>query len=616
RRHLLAELPEYMVPSAFVVMDALPLTPNGKVDRKALPPPEEAERAELGTDYVPPSTPAERILADIWAQVLGVERVGAHDNFFELGGDSILSIQVVARANQAGLRLTPRQLFQAPTVAGLAALAQEAGAPLAEQGPVTGPVPLTPVQRWFFELDLPNRSHWNQTLLFAAREPLEPAALRRAVAALLAHHDALRLRFAESETGWTAVNAGFDPAEAEAVFLCHDLSALPDDQASAQVEALAAAAQRSLDIVRGPLLRVVYFDLGPARPGRLLITVHHLAVDGVSWRILLQDLVAAYAQAWRSPDAAIQLPPKTTSFKAWAEGLAELAASDAVRADLDAWLAMGEAWIPPLPVDTGADPAENTEGSADQVELALTVEETDALLHRAPAVYRTEINDLLLTALAQAIAGWTGEPTLWVHLEGHGREMPDEDAPADVSRTVGWFTSLYPVRLDLPDQGGPGEAIKAVKEQLRRVPQRGLSYGLLRYLQPDPDVAAALAALPPPELSFNYLGQLDQVLGSDMPLGPARESAGLDRDPAGRRPHLFDITAAVVGDRLAVGWTFSRAMHRRETVQRLAEDFAAALRGLIAHCLSPEAGGFTPSDFDLADLDQRKLEKVLRKIKG
>ncbi len=619
RHHLLAELPEYMVPSAFVLMPALPLTPNRKVDRKALPAPEEAERAELGTDYVPPATPTERILADIWAQVLGVERIGAHDNFFELGGDSILSIQVVARANQAGLRLTPRQLFQAPTVAGLAALAQEAGAPLAEQGPVTGPVPLTPVQRWFFALDLPNRNHWNQTLLFATREPLEPAALRQAVAALLAHHDALRLRFAETDAGWTAVNADFDPAEAEAVFSYHDLSALPDDEASAQVEALAAAAQRSLDIVHGPLLRVVYCDLGLARPGRLLITVHHLAVDGVSWRILLEDLQTAYQQARNKPGAQIQLPTKTTSFRTWAQRLAEYARSAAVQADLNAWLALGEDWLPSLPLETDADLSANTEASVDQVSVVLTAEETRALLQDVPPVYRTEINDILLTALAQTITAWADADKLYVLLEGHGREElgTDEgnpDAAIDVSRTVGWFTTLYPVRLSLPKQGGPGEAIMAVKEQLRAVPQRGLSFGLLRYLSPDPDVVAALASLPLPEIAFNYLGQLDQTLGPDTPFAPARESAGPDRAPDGRRSHLFTVTAGVAHGQLNIGWSYSRALHRRTTVERLTHDFADALRHLIAHCLTPEAGGLTPSDFDLASLDHRQLDKVLRKI--
>ncbi|HIP95963.1 MAG TPA: amino acid adenylation domain-containing protein, partial [Anaerolineae bacterium] len=366
RSFLQEKLPEYMVPSAYVVLDALPLTPSGKVDRQALPAPDQT-RPDLESVYVAPQTREERILADIWAQVLGVERVGIYDDFFELGGDSILSIQVIARANQTGLQLTPRQLFQAPTIAGLAAVAGTERAIQAEQSIVEGPLPLTPIQRWFFERNLPEPHHWNQALLLEVQQTLEATLLAAAVGHLVAHHDALRLRFtppAPPESGrekgggeWQQVNAGVD---GDVPFTWIDLSAMPEAEQRAAIESRAAELQASLDLTAGPLLRVAHFDLGAGRADRLLIVIHHLAIDGVSWRILLQDLQAIYHQLSRGE--AVRLPPKTTSFQYWARRLAEYAQSEEVRGELAYWLDVPRKGMARLPVDyPGGD---NTESSA------------------------------------------------------------------------------------------------------------------------------------------------------------------------------------------------------------------------------------------------------------
>ena len=445
-----------MVPAVFLTLEAMPLTPNGKIDRRALPAPDEAEKLDSGVDYIAPSTPPELALATIWSQVLGVAQIGANDNFFELGGDSILSIQVVSRANQAGLHLTPKQLFQSPTLSALAALAGTEAVSAVEQDPVEGDVTLTPVQRRFFERatwggsELADRDHWNQSVLLSVAERLDPASLSAAVAALVEHHDALRLRFVESDTGWQARNAGLEDA-GPTPFEYVDLSNLDDVAVSAgtfsvAVERHAEATQATLDISRGPLIRAVYYEAGAGLPGRLLLVVHHLAMDGVSWRILLEDLEAAYGQ--RVQSGAIRLPPKTVSFKSWSEQLSAYADNDAVQAELDGWIERVSGWASPLPLDTDCDPAENIEGGAAQVGAMLSPEETEALLTEAGAAYNTEVPDLMLCALAQTVEKWTGTPSLYVHLEGHGRE--EIGKAVDVSRTVGWFTTLYPVRLDLP----------------------------------------------------------------------------------------------------------------------------------------------------------------------
>src|SRR5574338_1473845 len=328
RAYLETKLPEYMIPNVFVELTELPLTANGKVDRKALA----AAELELeGTrEYEAPQTAVEELLARIWAEVLGIERVGLHDNFFEIGGDSILGIQVISRANQVGVRLSPKDLFQNQTVAQLAAVAGTATEMIAEQGLVTGPVALTPIQEWFFEQEVSEPHHFNQTLLLEVKEALDAQLLAEAVREIVLHHDALRLRFERSESGWKQYHA--DATEAVS-FTKFDLSAVAANEQSAAIEAEAARVQASLNLTAGPVLRVVYFDLGADHAARLLLVCHHLVVDGVSWRILLADLQEAYAAL--AAGAAVQLPAKSSSFQQWSEALTEYARGAEVQGQLE-----------------------------------------------------------------------------------------------------------------------------------------------------------------------------------------------------------------------------------------------------------------------------------------
>ncbi|HEX2091425.1 MAG TPA: amino acid adenylation domain-containing protein [Longimicrobiaceae bacterium] len=607
REHIRASLPEYMVPSAFVALDAFPLTPTGKIDRNALPAP---ERGGERRGYIAPRTPVEATLAQTWAEVLRVERVGVHDNFFELGGDSILSIQVVARAHRAGVQLKPRYFFEHPTIAELAPLAERAAESRAEQGTVTGELPLTPIQHWFFECDLPERDHWNMPLLLTPREPLQPAALEGAVRALLAHHDALRLRFARGADGrWTQRNAG---TEGEAAAERIDLSGVPEAGWATAIERRCAELQRSLSLVEGPLFRAAYFDPGADRPGRLLLVAHHLGVDGASWRILLEDLQTAYEQLRRGEE--VVLPPKTTSFREWAHRLEEHLRSGALDAELAFWSDPAREGVARVPVD-GDGP--NTEESAQVVAVSLDEEETRALLQEVTAAYRTQINDVLLCALARAWTRWTGEERLLVELEGHGREEIVEGV--DLSRSVGWFTTAFPVLLDLRGVEEEGATLKAVKEQLRALPAHGIGYGLLRYLGGGA-ARERLAALPRAEISFNYLGQLGGTFSSESFFQLAGEDPGPVRSPRGERPNLLEVNGVVEegegGPRLHLHLGYSTARHREDTVRRLAEALAAELRALIAHCTSAGAGGYTPSDFPLAGLGQAELDALLGSERG
>ncbi|MCI0399626.1 MAG: amino acid adenylation domain-containing protein [Chloroflexi bacterium] len=605
RRFLTQKLPDYMIPATFVALLALPLTPNGKVDRRALPAPDWAT-PETTAQYLAPRTHAEQSLADIWAGVLGLPRVGIHDNFFELGGDSILSIQILARANQAGLHLTPRQLFQHQTIA---ALAETAGngldlTRLAEQEPVSGPVPLTPIQHWFFAQELPEPHHWNMAMMLAVGQAVEPSLLERAVRQALAHHDAFRLRFRHTPAGWQQEYVAPTP---EIPFSWKNLSALPQGEQEQAIQTAAEQLQASLDLAQGPLAQVAYFDLGRQRPGRLLIIAHHLVIDGVSWRILLEDLDAVYCQLGQAGQA--RLPFKTTSFKAWAEKLAAYARSEALRQEATHWLELPWEQVQSLPVDDAAGRSGNTVASAQTISRALEEAETRQLIQQVPAAYGAHINDVLLAALAQALGRWSGAPALLVDLEGHGRE--EIDAAVDVSRTVGWFTAIFPVVLPGGQDSSLRQTLTFIQAQRERLPDRGIGYGLLRYLRDDPALAQQLQALPQAQISFNYLGQFDQLLPPDSPFALTEESNGNSRSRQGRRPYLLQVNAQISGGRLRVNWTYSQNIHRPATVERLATEFLAALRTLIQDRPRPGESAMFSSDFPLVALEPKALQQVL-----
>ncbi|HYR10943.1 MAG TPA: amino acid adenylation domain-containing protein, partial [Longimicrobium sp.] len=595
-------LPEHMVPSAFVPLDRLPLTPNGKLDRAALPAPEHGPAEDR---YAAPRTDVETALAAIWAEVLRVDRVGVDDSFFRLGGDSILCIQVVTRARRVGIDLSPRQVFEHQTIARLAeVVGRPAEAPRSPTAPVDGAVPLTPIQSWFVEQGHPVPAHYNQSLLLDVDAALGDAALEAALAAVVRHHDALRLRFRRTDAGWEQWHAPEAGIALERV----DLAGLAADaRARAQARAMDAR-QASLDLERGPLGRAVLFDRGGA--GRqLLIVLHHLVVDTVSWTIVRDDLERACGQA--ESGEPIDLGAKSTPFGEWAEALRAYAAGDALRAQAAHWLAQGAEGVAPLPVDGTGE----AQADACTLEVRLDAEETRALLREVPAAYRTQVNDVLLCALAEAVSGWTGSPRVRLALEGHGRE--EEVAPgADLTRTVGWFTSIYPVVLDAGEGGGPGDRLKRVKEQLRAVPARGIGYGVLRYLGTDAELRRALAAQAEPEISFNYLGQLDGGPEADTRLRVSGDGRGREWARENRNRYPLAINGGIVDGCLALWWTYGEETHRRETIERLAGAYVQALRGLIAHCRQAGAGGCTPSDFPLAGLTQAELDTALRGVEG
>ncbi len=586
---LAGALPDYMVPSAFVVLDALPLTPSGKVDRKALPAPVRPERSEA---YVAPRDATEEGVAEAFASVLGVERVGVHDDFFALGGESIRTIQVVARARQAGLHITVKDVYAAPTVAALAKRVRSVAAPIdAEQGLVTGDFTLPPIHRWYFDLGRAEPHQYNQSLLVSLPRRVTEADLRRALDVLGRHHDALRLRFELRDGAWRSF---FAPSEQGVLPLeVHDLSAMSADARSRRVSELCAAAQGSFDLARGPTARVLYFDFGEGEPPRLFLPIQHFAVDGVSWRVLMEDL-----RALLFGEAQQELPPKTTSVKAYADRLAGHAKAADLGVDAEFWRTRSWRDASTLPA-----PRARIE-TAGVLVRSLPRELTEAVQTRALVPYRLRIDEAILAAFTLAVRDVLGGEAQLFDVEGHGRDLPFDEV--DLSRTVGWFTRIYPVLFDVPRGASIADAVIAVKEQLRTFQSHAFAFPILRYL------TSELRDLPAPSILFNYLGQ---ELSGAFPLAP--EHPGLESSPRAELTHAIAFDTLIVDGQLRATLCFDPAILTAERAERLLDAFHEGLEGIVRHVdRDVNAGALTPSDVTSVRLDQATLDRITERAAG
>ncbi|MDQ2882201.1 MAG: condensation domain-containing protein, partial [Actinomycetota bacterium] len=538
---------------------------------------------------IAPRTDTEHTLAQVWAEVLGVQRVGVEDNFFELGGDSILSIQLVSRIRKAGFVLSSKDIFFHQTVAELALVVTAADGGQADREPVIGSTALTPIQQWFFQTHPVNPHHFNQSMLVELDEDVDEQSLKRALEVLLVHHDALRMRFDQVDGQWRQDNA---PPRPTKVLHRVDLSALAGEDQTAAMEKVADNIHASFDLRAGPLLKAALLVFGAGQPCYLFMAAHHLVIDAVSWRILLEDLEATYHQAVRGE--ILPLEAKTTSFQNWANRLDEYVAKGSVDHELDHWVDALETHQ--LPVDVASrEPGVLSHA----VSLVLDVEDTESLLRSAPTAYRTRVNDVLLSALAWALSRWTGESRVSIDLEGHGREEILDGV--DLSRTVGWFTTMFPVALAVPDGAEPRwrDLIRSVRRQLRAVPGNGFGFGALRYLSSPAARQRLAVAGSGPQIGFNYLGQWEaasrdpaaQDAGAE---GPGRGlyravhgSIGQAYDPADPGAHLLEVVGAVQNGQLGFSWLYQPDRHHQATVQAVADDFAEALRGIARDCRGP-----------------------------
>ncbi|WP_156897729.1 condensation domain-containing protein, partial [Paenibacillus massiliensis] len=548
-----------------------------------------------GAAYVAPRTAVEQVLAEIWAGVLGMEAIGTQDNFFELGGDSIKALQVSSRLLQAGYRMEMKDLFSHPTVAALSPRVQSVTR-LADQSEVQGAVKLTPVQHWFFEQHFAEAHHHNQSVMLYNPDGFDEKVLRAAMNHVVSHHDALRTVFRLAEQGYEAYNRAVGEGQ---LYTLEAIDLRAEPELAHIIEAKANEIQSSIDLSTGPLVRLGLFHC--ADGDHLLIAIHHLVVDGVSWRILFEDITAAYEQA--SNGQVISLPNKSDSFRTWAEEQARYADSEAVAAELKFWKDIEQGNYEVLPKDTPQPYSLNKDSAT--VTISWTAQETEQLLKQAHRAYSTDVNDLLLTALGMSIQRWAGIERVLVSLEGHGREGIVQDI--DISRTVGWFTTQFPVVLDMTACEDLSKQIKQVKEGLRHIPQKGIGYGILRYLSAL-DVQESFTV--EPEISFNYLGQFDQ----DVPQGSIQVSpyaGGSEHSALQARAYALDINGLISNGELQLTISYSHQEYQADTMEKLADALRTSLQDILEHCVAREQTELTPSDIMLKNVTMTELDQLI-----
>lgn len=587
-------LPDYMVPAYFVIVDKFPVTPNGKIDKNALPDPFESDNGRSATAYEAPRSSIEKVLTSIWEVVLGRSGIGTHDNFFGMGGDSIKAIQILSRLGQEGLKLEVRHLFEYPTIFETARKVSKT-VRIPEQGAAAGKVPLTSIQSWLFNEHQNNTDHYTQAVLLRGRCGIEENALRAAFCKLLEHHDALRMLCRTVDGRIIQENTGPGrPASLEIV----DIRGVED--AETICISHCAKVPEAINIAEGPLMKAVLFRMDGG--DRLLLVIHHLVVDGVSWRIVIEDLIDGYRQYISKKT--IVLPLKTDSFKLWAERMHVYCDSLEMLSEKAYWKSISASKKEPAQSEYAGERLQRDYSS---LRCSLEERETTALLSKVNRAYNTEINDILLTALAIALEKWHGRTATLIDLEGHGREQIFEDL--DISRTVGFFTAVYPFVLELPEADDMGFRIKSVKEALRKIPNKGIGYGILKYLT-SPDNKRDMAFGIEPRISFNYLGRFDEYGNRDIfeiADGALTNTIGGDME----KHYDIEVEGMVLRGNLNLSVFYNRKAYEEGPVLEFLGLFKDKVLEVIEHCAERKLSETTPSDLTYKRLTMPGLEELL-----
>jgi amino acid adenylation domain-containing protein/non-ribosomal peptide synthase protein (TIGR01720 family) len=593
RQYLAESLPSYMIPSLFIILDTFPRTPTGKLNRQALPEPE----AVTEGNTVPPGNEMESRLAALWSDVLGIPLPGIDDDFFASGGDSIKAMQIAGQLRQQGLLLETGALFQYPTIRELAGQVTPLQRAIAQE-PVQGEVPLTPIQCWYFLHQRSGSHHFNQAAALYRPAGFSEELVRRAFTHLAVHHDALRMVYTYNGDDGTVKQ--FNRGPTEPLFALETAAWNGDGDLLEWARQVADRVQGRIDLENGPLVRLAL--LHTLRGDHLLCVIHHLVIDGVSWRILLEDFAAAYRQSAKGE--AVRLPHKSDAFRTWAETLRQYAAGQELLEERAYWQQVERAVMEsePLPLARPLGPDEKRQHYYETLESTVDEEETGLLLTGVHRAFGTDINDILLTALGLAVKDWAGVNRLAVTLEGHGRE--EIGAGLDLSRTLGWFTAQFPVILDMSGSEDPAQLLKEQKEMLRRIPHKGIGYGILKYLVPPPQPEPEPARQP--DIRFNYLGQFAEVDG----FGPSPLPLGQTRGPGIENPFLLDINAVVRQARLMIEWCYNNCAFDRAAVERLSAGYRRQLGRIIALCMGREGRELTPADLDYKELELDELDEL------
>ncbi|UCH92860.1 MAG: AMP-binding protein [Candidatus Aminicenantes bacterium] len=606
REYLLKKLPAYMIPNYFEPIEKIPLTPNGKVDKGALPKP--VGKSKPSAEYQEPENEVEEKLVEVWHEVLarGRGKIGTNDNFFELGGDSIKAIQISAKLQKYGLKMEIKDLFLNPTIKALAKSVSTLDRVI-PQGIVEGEVELTPIQHWFFENHFTQRHHFNQALILSREKGFDEEKVKKLFTRIVEHHDALRMVFKKEPGNVKQINRGLTGNLID--LSVYDLR--EEERYAEIIEEKCNQLQRSMDLKgEGALLRLGLFKTGTINGDYLLIAIHHLVVDGVSWRILLEDLSIGYSQLENGEEVRFQ--DKTHSFQYWAHKLKEYSYSDKALQELEYWKGIEAAVTEPLPKDLEPGKEKKKNRYCETINMNLGKEETRKLLKEVNQAFNTEINDILLTALGLALNQWAGLEKVLVNLEGHGREPIVEEV--NISRTIGWYTTQFPVILDITTGENLAHQIKSIKETLRQIPNKGIGYGILRYLTPQ-DKKQGICFEIEPGIRFNYLGQL----GGEINRGPevfkiSAMKRGDDISPQAESPYTLDINGAILGEQLGLSITYNKEAYHNHRVEKLLDYYKANLVKIIEYCTAAEETEKTVSDFDAVDLDAEEVGIIYQEL--
>ncbi len=593
RDYLGAHLPRFMLPHHLALLEVLPKTANGKIDRASLTIPREPQTQDAST-----VTAEERRLAEVWSSVLEVDEIQPNANFFDLGGDSIMSIQLVARARAAGFHLSVRDIFNHQTVRAQVALTQRGtthSVPGRNSEPLTGSVALTPIQIDFFQRIDHAPHHWNQSVFLAPGERLCGATLAAALHDLITHHDALRLVFPDRREGRLVA-----PCEVVATDLVSERTC--DDWGTDTLAPLFAAAQSSLDLCKGPLFRGELWSRGNGEQ-RLLLVAHHLIVDGVSWRIITEDLTTAYQTRRRGEQP--HLPARTSNFRFWSETLQTWAKLPETAAQADYWLDTDVDRLPLLPVDHPE--VANVEAGQTEVEHRLSAEITEILARQLVDQHTISLDHALIAALGIALRDWTGQTTVYVEQEGHGRETGTSSI--DLSRTVGWFTSLYPFVCDIGASNDLLAVCRRVALRHEALPNHGFAHCLLRYLDPGSERGRRLIAQPRPQISFNNLGSFSsEPAGTDL-FQFAGEAVQHNMAAATTRHYELDVIALTLDHQLVLRLQYHAGRLAPAAMQRLLDTMVAQLETLARLVAAGDSATIALDEaFEDGDLDDLLLE--------
>ncbi|CAI6068591.1 Plipastatin synthase subunit B [Paenibacillus sp. JJ-100] len=596
---LAATLPVYMIPAHFIILEEMPLLISGKINRDALPAPDRSAASD--ENYTEPRNEVEQILATIWEEVLSVGRIGIDHNFFELGGDSIRAIQISSKLSNQGYKLKMKDLFQNPEIRKLSKYVQADHREI-DQGPVEGLVKLTPIQKWFFECGFSPANHWNQAVVLHKREGFNEVLLKEVFTGLIRHHDALRMVFKYDEGLWMQYNRGENIREEHSWFELIIKTVADGHDGRMEMSRVIDELHGSLDLENGPLVKAGLFKT--SQGDHLAIIIHHLIIDGISWRILFEDLTLAYHQAEQGKP--IVLPSKTDSFQTWADRLTEYASSEMLQKEKSYWQQLESQHIKVLPKSSLFEGKARVSDNMEYT-FKLAAAETGQLLGKVHKAYNTEINDILLAALGRAVREWTSEDNVLICLEGHGRE--DIIKNVNISRTVGWFTSIYPVVLNIPGSADISYHIKSVKENLRRIPNKGIGYGILKYLGSNRREEELQFRLEP-EIKFNYLGQFDNDVNTEV-FGASDVPYGQTVSPEAEREVALNITGLVEDGCLTMSIEYNLAEYTGAEISLLGERFKTQLMEIIKHCIEKETQELTPSDVGGDDLSIEELEAIM-----